>query len=50
MGSEQGNTKVTAAHRQRHAYLYIRQSTLRQVFVNTDALIGIRGLLKRVAQ
>jgi DNA invertase Pin-like site-specific DNA recombinase len=37
MGSEQGNTKVTAAHRQRHAYLYIRQSTLRQVFVNTES-------------
>src|SRR5882724_7471551 len=37
MGSEQGNAKVTAAHLQRHAYLYIRQSTLRQVLENTES-------------
>ena len=35
MGSEPGNAKVTAAHLQRHAYLYMRQSTLRQVLENT---------------
>jgi hypothetical protein len=27
--------KVTASHLQRNAYLYVRQSTLRQVFENT---------------
>jgi len=37
MGSEQGHAKVTAAHLQRQAYLYIRQSTLRQVFENTES-------------
>lgn len=36
MGSAQGN-KVTAGHLQRRAYLYIRQSTLRQVFENTES-------------
>ena len=30
-------SKVTAAHLQRAAYLYIRQSTLRQVFENTES-------------
>jgi hypothetical protein len=29
--------KVTNLHRRRHAYLYIRQSTLRQVFENTES-------------
>ena len=29
--------KVTASHLQRAAYLYIRQSTLRQVFENTES-------------
>ena len=29
--------KVTAAHLKRNAYLYIRQSTLRQVFENTES-------------
>ena len=29
--------KVTAAHLKRNAYLYIRQSTLRQVFQNTES-------------
>lgn len=29
--------KVTAAHPQRNAYLYVRQSTVRQVFENTES-------------
>jgi Resolvase, N terminal domain len=29
--------KVTASHLQREAYLYVRQSTLRQVFENTES-------------
>ncbi len=29
--------KVTASHLQRDAYLYVRQSTLRQVFENTES-------------
>ncbi len=29
--------KVTADHLQRNAYLYIRQSTVRQVFENTES-------------
>jgi DNA invertase Pin-like site-specific DNA recombinase len=31
------NSKVTASHLQRTAYLYVRQSTLRQVFENTES-------------
>ncbi len=31
------NTKVTASHLKRDAYLYIRQSTLRQVFENRES-------------
>ena len=37
MNSELGPQKVTASHLQRDAYLYIRQSTLRQVFENTES-------------
>jgi len=29
--------KVTAAHLLRDAYLYVRQSTIRQVFENTES-------------
>lgn len=29
--------KITASHLKRNAYLYIRQSTLRQVFENTES-------------
>jgi len=29
--------KVTTSHLKRHAYLYVRQSTLRQVFENTES-------------
>lgn len=32
-----GNLKVTAAHLKREAYLYVRQSTLRQVLQNTES-------------
>jgi DNA invertase Pin-like site-specific DNA recombinase len=32
-----GDTKVTADHLKRIAYLYVRQSTLRQVFENTES-------------
>ena len=31
------NSKVTASHLKRDAYLYIRQSTLRQVFENRES-------------
>jgi hypothetical protein len=37
MSSDAANQKVTAIHLQRHAYLYVRQSTLRQVFENTES-------------
>ena len=33
-----GHQKVTASHLQRDAYLYVRQSTLRQVLENTGAI------------
>ena len=32
-----GHQKVTASHLQRDAYLYVRQSTLRQVLENTES-------------
>ena len=32
--------KVTASHLKRGAYLYVRQSTLRQVIENTESTIG----------
>jgi hypothetical protein len=35
MNSE-AHQKITAAHLSRLAYLYVRQSTLRQVFENTE--------------
>jgi DNA invertase Pin-like site-specific DNA recombinase/DNA-binding transcriptional regulator YiaG len=35
--SEQAATKVTDAHLARTAYLYVRQSTLRQVLTNTES-------------
>ncbi|MBI9019115.1 MAG: recombinase family protein [Phycisphaerae bacterium] len=37
MSSYQNNQKVTSNHLKRNAYLYIRQSTLRQVFENTES-------------
>ncbi len=36
MNSE-AHQKITAGHLKRHAYLYVRQSTLRQVFENTES-------------
>jgi len=35
--SEQAAAKVTGAHLARSAYLYVRQSTLRQVLTNTES-------------
>src|SRR6201988_2019786 len=35
--SEQTAAKVTGAHLARRAYLYVRQSTLRQVLTNTES-------------
>lgn len=37
MNSHYPNSKISAAHLKRTAYLYIRQSTLRQVFENTES-------------
>ncbi len=37
MRSDLSAQKVTASHLQRQAYLYVRQSTLRQVFENTES-------------
>src|SRR6185437_2297151 len=37
MPTAETHQKVTAAHLKRNAYLYIRQSTLRQVFQNTES-------------
>ena len=37
MNSEFSTQKVTASHLQRDAYLYVRQSTLRQVLENTES-------------
>jgi DNA invertase Pin-like site-specific DNA recombinase len=39
--------KVNAAHLKRNAYLYIRQSTLRQVFENTESTIRQYDLRQR---
>jgi DNA invertase Pin-like site-specific DNA recombinase len=35
--SLQASHKVTASHLKRNAYLYVRQSTIRQVFENTES-------------
>ena len=39
--------KVSAEHLKRNAYLYIRQSTLRQVFENTESTIRQYDLRQR---
>ena len=39
--------KVTTSHLKRNAYLYIRQSTLRQVFENTESTIRQYDLRQR---
>ena len=41
------NQKVTASHLQRSAYLYVRQSTLRQVFENTESTKRQYGLRQK---
>ena len=33
----EGRERVTASHLRRNAYLYVRQSTLRQVLENTES-------------
>ena len=33
----EAHQKVTASHLTRNAYLYVRQSTMRQVFENTES-------------
>ena len=35
--TNEAHQKITAAHLSRLAYLYVRQSTLRQVFENTES-------------
>ena len=40
--------KITAAHLRRQAYIYIRQSTLRQVFENTESTERQYALRQRV--
>ena len=41
------NSKVTAGHLKRTAYLYVRQSTVRQVFENTESTQRQYGLRQR---
>jgi DNA invertase Pin-like site-specific DNA recombinase len=45
--SIQWQQKVTTAHLQREAYLYVRQSTLRQVLENTESTLRQYGLRER---
>jgi hypothetical protein len=42
--SSDTHQKVTASHLKRDAYLYVRQSTLRQVFENTESTKRQYGL------
>jgi DNA invertase Pin-like site-specific DNA recombinase len=42
-----GHQKVTPQHLRRNAYLYIRQSTLRQVFENTESTVRQYALRQR---
>ena len=46
MNAEQ-HQKVTASHLRRPAYLYVRQSTLRQVLENTESTIRQYALRER---
>ena len=41
--STDAHQKVTARHLERHAYLYVRQSTMRQVLENTRPLSRLRS-------
>ena len=45
----EGATKVTAAHLARSAYLYVRQSTVRQVIENTESAARQYALRQRAA-
>ena len=45
--SEQAAAKVTGAHLARTAYLYVRQSTLRQVLTNTESAARQYALRQR---
>lgn len=45
--STDGSQKVTASHLKRDAYLYVRQSTARQVFENTESTQRQYGLRQR---
>lgn len=50
MNSNERYEKVRADHRARNAYLYIRQSTLRQVFENTESTKRQYALQERAAE
>jgi DNA invertase Pin-like site-specific DNA recombinase len=45
--SEQTNSKITSGHLERNAYLYVRQSTLRQVIENSESTKRQYGLKQR---
>lgn len=45
--STEAHQKVTARHLERSAYLYVRQSTMRQVFENTESTQRQYGLRQR---
>ena len=45
--STDASQKVTASHLKRSAYLYVRQSTMRQVFENTESTQRQYGLRQR---
>ena len=45
--SPEAHQKVTARHLERSAYLYVRQSTMRQVFENTESTQRQYGLRQR---
>jgi DNA invertase Pin-like site-specific DNA recombinase len=49
MTSTENNQKITSSHLQRNAYLYIRQSTLRQVVENTESTKRQYALRQRAA-
>jgi hypothetical protein len=49
MTTSDAHQKVTPRHLKRNAYLYIRQSTLRQVFENTESTERQYALRQRAA-
>jgi len=48
--SHEGHDKVAARHLRRNAYLYVRQSTLRQVLENTESTERQYGLRERAVR